>query len=130
VAWMWYFFTGSRARTLTPPIVKVLKDEKCFKTRGHNLLVSGAFCYFSEAEKKRARKGLPARQGQGRSGPVGRYPDLPRHGMIRGGGPEAQGKGPKILSGRNREVWGMGTMSFVHFSKIVSISLWLCFPEY
>ena len=58
--------------------------------------VSGAVCCFSGTEGGKGEKVLPARQSQGRSGPVGRLPGLPRHGPIRGD--EAQGEGLKILS--------------------------------
>lgn len=51
-----------------------------------------------QREKERERgKSLPARQNQGRSGAVGRFPTLLRHGMIRGGVLKAQDEGLKIL---------------------------------
>jgi hypothetical protein len=53
--------------------------------------------------------------------------------MIKGGALEAQGEGLKILltlvEGTER-FWGWEQMSCVHFSKIVSVSLCLCFPQY
>lgn len=95
---------------------------------GSNKQCHELFYHFSEAEeKKRERKSLPARQSQGRSGPVGRFPGLLRHRTIRGGVPEAEGKRLKILL-----ILVEGTERFLgwNFSKFISVSLWLCFPRY
>ena len=72
-------------------------------------------------------------KSQDRSGTVGRVPRLLRHGTIRGGALEAQGKGLKILL---TLVEGIGRFSGENkclvciFYQIVYVSLWICFPQY
>jgi hypothetical protein len=75
-------------------------------------------------KKKKEKFCLP-----GRTGPVGRFPGLLRHRGIRGAAGSRLGADDSIdLGGRNRDVSGMRTNVCVHFTKIVSVSLWFCFP--
>lgn len=64
-------------------------------------------------KEKEKEKSLPARQSQGRTGPVGRFPGLLRHGAIRGAAPEAQGEGLMILL-----TWVEGTERFLGWKQM------------
>ena len=72
-------------------------------------------------------------KSQDRSGTVGRVPRLLRHGTIRGGAPEAQGEGLKILlklvEGIGRFLDGNICLTCI-LQQVVSVSLWLCLPLY
>lgn len=80
------------------------------------------YCISEAEEKKKKKKSLPARQSPG----LLAGPSLMRHGMVRGGAPEAQGSRPGTedsvdLSGRNREGFGMRILLFILIGNLLFI---------
>ena len=72
---------------------ELLKGEIVF----HTYMCWEPFAASLKQRRKKREKSLPARQSEGKSGPVVRFPGLLRHGMIRGGTLGARGEKLKIL---------------------------------